>query len=123
MVIGSDNSKLEQFGVRPGAVIFTCAAFFFAILLAQNALRDELKWYGIAYMETLHVITYFAILFVSLNAVILVAFPNLGFLRRDNVWIEAFYCASHRGHSSADHPENSLAFRRSLAAFSRFGPA
>jgi hypothetical protein len=27
MVIGSDAKRLEQFGVRPGAVIFTCAAF------------------------------------------------------------------------------------------------
>ena len=27
MVIGRDNKRLEQFGVRPGAVLFTCAAF------------------------------------------------------------------------------------------------
>ncbi len=92
MVIGTDNKRLEQFGVRPGAVIFTCAAFLFAVLLAQNALRDEIKWYGIVYLETVHVLTYFAILAVALNSVALVAFPQLGLFREnDNAWVEIFY--------------------------------
>lgn len=91
MVIGSDEKRLEQFGVRPGAVIFTCAAFFFAILVAQNALREELKWYGIVYLETLYIITYIVILLVSINAVVLVAFPNVRVLRRDNQYIELLY--------------------------------
>src|SRR5215212_9808087 len=46
MVIGRDSTRLELFGVRPGAVIFTCAAFFFAVLFAQNSLRGELQAYG-----------------------------------------------------------------------------
>lgn len=91
LVIGTDHERLEQFGVRPGAVIFTCAAFFFAILVAQNALRDEIKWYGIVYLETAHVLTYFVILAVAGNSVALVAFPNLGLFRSDNIWVEVFY--------------------------------
>ena len=95
MVIGTDNKRLEQFGVRPGAVIFTCAAFFFAILVAQNALRDEIKWYGIVYLETVHVLTYLVILAVALNSVALVAFPQLGLFRdNDNAWVEIFYWPS-----------------------------
>lgn len=91
MVIGSDSKRLEQFGVRPGAVIFTCAAFFFAILLAQNALRDEVKWYGVVYLETLHVLTYFVILAVAANSVALVAFPDIGLFKEDNLWVEVLY--------------------------------
>jgi len=92
MVIGTDNKRLEQFGVRPGAVIFTCAAFFFAILIAENALRDEVKWYGIVYLETVHVLTYFVILAVAANSVSLVAFPNLHLFKdNDNLWVEVFY--------------------------------
>lgn len=91
MVIATDSKLLEQFGVRPGAVIFTCAAFFFAILLAQNALRDEVKWFGIVYLETLHVLTYFVILSVAANSVALVAFPDLDLFRRENLWVKVFY--------------------------------
>jgi hypothetical protein len=94
MVIGSDSKRLEQFGVRPGAVIFTCAAFFFAILVAENALRDDLKWYGIVYIEYLHILTYFVILAVAANSVALVAFPNLGLFKQDNLWVEVFYWPS-----------------------------
>lgn len=90
-VIGRNTQRLEQFGVRPGAVIFTCAAFFFAILVAQNALRDEIKWYGIAYLETLHILTYLIILAVAANSVALVAFPDIGLFRSDNVWVELLY--------------------------------
>jgi hypothetical protein len=91
MVIGSDSKRLEQFGVRPGAVIFTCAAFFFAVLIAENALRDDLKWYGIVYLEYLHILTYFVILAVAANSVALVAFPSLGLFKQDNLWVEVFY--------------------------------
>lgn len=91
MVIGSDSKRLEQFGVRPGAVIFTCAAFFFAILVAENALRDEVKWYGIVYLETVHILTYVVISAVAANSVSLVAFPDIGLFRSDNLWVELVY--------------------------------
>lgn len=92
LVIGSDNKRLEQFGVRPGAVIFTCAAFFFAVLVAQNALRDEVKAGGIVYLETVHLLTYLVILGVAINSVLLVALPNLGLFRdNDNMWVEVLY--------------------------------
>jgi hypothetical protein len=92
MVIGTDSTRLEQFGVRPGAVIFTCAAFFFAVLIAQNSLRDEVKAYGLVYLESLHILTYFVILAVATNSVLLVAKPNLGLFRdNDNMWVEVSY--------------------------------
>jgi hypothetical protein len=91
MVIGRDNQRLEQFGVRPGAVLFTCAAFVFAVLVAQNALRDEVQWQGIVYLEFLHVISYFVILGVAANSVLLVAKPDFALFHRGNTMIRLLY--------------------------------
>ena len=92
MVIGRNQERLEKFGVRPGAVIFTCAAFFFAVLFAQNSLRAELQAHGFVYLEVLHLLTYFAILTVAMNSVLLVARPDLKLFREyDNMWAEVLY--------------------------------
>jgi hypothetical protein len=92
VVIGRDSKRLELFGVRPGAVIFTCAAFFFAVLVAQNSLRAELQATGFVYLESLYLLTYFVILAVAINSVLLVAQPNLRLFREyDNIWAEVFY--------------------------------
>lgn len=92
VVIGRDSKRLELFGVRPGAVIFTCAAFFFAVLVAQNALRAELEATGFVYLESLYLLTYVVILAVAINSVLLVAQPNLRLFREyDNIWAEVFY--------------------------------
>jgi hypothetical protein len=92
MVIGTDRNRLEQFGVRPGGVIFTCATFFFAVLIAQNSLRGEVQAGGLVYLESLYILTYFVILAVAINSVLLVARPNLKlFHRYDNLWAEILY--------------------------------
>ena len=91
MVIGRDNKRLEQFGVRPGAVLFTCAAFVFAVLIAQNALRDEVEWHGVVYLEFLHIITYFVILGVAANSVLLVAKPDYAVFHRGNTMVRLLY--------------------------------
>jgi hypothetical protein len=92
MVIGRNRERLEKFDVRPGAVIFTCAAFFFAVLLAQNSLRAELQAYGFVYLESFYILTYFVILAVAINSVLLVARPDLRLFREhDNMWAEVSY--------------------------------
>jgi hypothetical protein len=92
VVIGTKEKRLEQFGVRPGAVIFTCAAFFFATLVAHNSLRGDLRAYGLVYLESLYILTYFVILAVGINSVLLVAKPNLKLFREyDNLWTEVVY--------------------------------
>jgi hypothetical protein len=92
MVIGRNQERLEKFGVRPGAVIFTCAAFFFAVLFAQNSLRAELQTYGFVYLESLYILTYVVILAVAINSVLLVARPDLRLFREyDNMWAEVLY--------------------------------
>lgn len=92
VVIGTKEERLEQFGVRPGAVIFTCAAFFFATLVAHNSLRGDLQAYGLVYLESLYILTYFVILAVAINSVLLVAKPNLKLFRDyDNLWAEVLY--------------------------------
>jgi hypothetical protein len=92
MVIGTDSRRMEKLGVRPGAVIFTCAAFFFAVLVAQHSLRDEVKAYGLVYLESLHILAYAVILAVATNSVLLVAKPDLPLFRdNDNMWVEVSY--------------------------------
>ena len=92
VVIGTNRDRLEQFGVRPGGVIFTCAAFFFATLVAHNSLRGDLQAYGLVYLEGLYILTYLVILAVAINSVLLVAKPNLKLFRDyDNMWSEVLY--------------------------------
>jgi hypothetical protein len=92
MVIGRNQERLEKFGVRPGAVIFTCAAFFFAVLFAQNSLRTALQASGFVYLESLYLLSYLAILAVAINSVLLVARPDLRLFREhDNMWAEVSY--------------------------------
>ena len=91
MVIGRNSKRLEQFGVRPGAVLFTCAAYIFAVLIAQNGLRNEVRWPSLVYLEGLHVITYFAIVAVAMNSVLLVAKPELGLFKHGNAWVRILY--------------------------------
>ena len=92
MVIGRNQERLEKFGVRPGAVIFTCAAFFFAVLVAQNSLRTALQASGFVYLESLYLLSYLAILAVAINSVLLVARPDLRLFREhDNMWAEVSY--------------------------------
>jgi hypothetical protein len=82
----------ETHAVRPGAVVFTGAAFFFAILVGHNSLRDEVKAPGFMYIESLYIITYFVILAVAFNSVLLVARPNLRLFRDyDNLWVRVLY--------------------------------
>jgi hypothetical protein len=91
MVIGRDSKRLEQFGVRPGAVLFTCAAYVFAVLIAQNGLRNEIRWPSLVYLEGLHVLTYLVIVAVALNSVLLVAKPELGLFKHGNAWARILY--------------------------------
>jgi hypothetical protein len=92
MVIGTNRERLDKFGVRPGGVIFTCAAFCFAVLLAQNSLRNELEAGGLVYFESLYILTYLVILAVAVNSVLLVAYPNSKLFREhDNLLAKVVY--------------------------------
>jgi hypothetical protein len=92
MVIGTKKERLEDFGVRPGGVIFTCAAFFFAVLVAHNSLRQDVSAQGLVYLESLYILTYLVILAVALNSVLLVAHSNLKLFREhDNLWAKVAY--------------------------------
>lgn len=91
MVIGRNSRRLDQFGVKPGAVLFTCAAYIFAVLISQTGLRNEVRWPSLVYLEGLHVITYFAIVAVAMNSVLLVAKPDLGLFTYGNAWARILY--------------------------------
>jgi hypothetical protein len=92
MVIGRDRERLDLFGVKPGGIIFSCAAFFFAVLVAHNSLRGDVQAYGLVYLESLYILTYFVILAVAVNSVLLVSHPNHKLFRDyDNLWAEVSY--------------------------------
>jgi hypothetical protein len=92
LMISGESKRRERFGVRPGEVIFTGAAFFFAVLIAQISLRDEVKASGLVYIETLYIVTYFIILGVAVNSVLLVGRPNfILFRHHDNMWVRVLY--------------------------------
>jgi hypothetical protein len=92
MVIGRDRERLDLFGVKPGGIIFTCAAYFFAVLVAHNAVRGDLQAHGLVYLESLYFLTYFVILAVAINSVLLVSHPNHKLFRDyDNLWAEVLY--------------------------------
>ena len=59
--------------------------------MAQNSLRDEVKWYAVVYLETVYVLTYFVILAVAANSIALVAAPDWGLFQQDNLWVEVLY--------------------------------
>jgi hypothetical protein len=91
-VLSRNLERLDDFGVRPGAVVFTGAALFFAVLVGHNSLRDEVKAPGLIYIESLYIMTYFVILAVAFNSVLLVGRPNLRLFRDyDNLWVRVLY--------------------------------
>jgi hypothetical protein len=91
MVIGRDTGRLEKFGIRPGAVIFTCAALFLTVLVVHNALRDSIDAPGLVYLEVVPLLTYLAIFTVALNSVLLVANPDNRLFRHDNLLVEVAF--------------------------------
>ena len=96
MVIGT---KKAAGAVRraPGRGHFHLRGILFATLVAHNSLRGDLRAYGLVYLESLYILTYFVILAVAINSVLLVAKPNLKLFRDyDNPWDRGFvgprYC-------------------------------
>ncbi len=92
-VLGKDRERLEDFGVRPGAVLFTCTALFLSVLVIHNDLRNRLEASSIVYSEAIYLLLYVVILGVAANSVLLVAKPDLTLFRKhENLWaIVAFW--------------------------------
>ena len=63
----------------------------YALELARRSL-GHVQATGFVYLESLYLLTYFVILAVAINSVLLVAQPNLRLFREyDNIWAEVFY--------------------------------
>jgi len=86
-VLGKDRERLEDFGIRPGAVLFTCTALILSVLVIHNDLRNRLEASTIVYAEAIYLLLYVAILAVAANSVLLVARPDLALFRKhENLW-------------------------------------
>lgn len=64
----SDQDKVSVSGFSTLGVLETCGAFFFAIILVHIDMRTTLNTDIITYLECLHLILYFILLLVALDA-------------------------------------------------------
>lgn len=67
MLATTDQERAGELGFEAMTMITTCSALFFAILLAQIKLRNDLSTPGVIYLEYFYYVTYFLILMVSIN--------------------------------------------------------
>ncbi len=68
MTFTKDDSMRKSFGLSGLGVLGVVISFFFATLLAQINLRQELDADGFIFLENFHFITYFILLWLGINA-------------------------------------------------------
>lgn len=67
-----DDKKREIYNFRYMEILTHCAALFFVVLLAHIHLREVFAGIGIVYIEYIYVITYLCIIYVTVNAFLVV---------------------------------------------------
>ena len=67
-----DEAKREIYNFRFLEILTQCGALFFVILLAHIHLREVLAGVGIVYLEYMYVIAYLCIVYVAVNAFLVV---------------------------------------------------
>lgn len=67
-----DEAKREIYNFRFLEILTQCGALFFVILLAHIHLREVLAGVGIVYLEYMYVIAYICIVYVAVNAFLVV---------------------------------------------------
>ncbi|GAB4519661.1 MAG: hypothetical protein Tsb0020_38240 [Haliangiales bacterium] len=92
MIVTSSEKRAGVFGFSTSGSIGTTSALFFVVMLAHIQLRQQFAGAGIVYLEWFYLITYIAILLVSLDIYIFTAGSNSGWLRlvfyRDNLVVK-----------------------------------
>lgn len=67
LTITHQSDRAERFGFSAAAVLGTCSALFFVVLLAHVQVRARFEASGLVYIEYFYVIMYFMILAVAAN--------------------------------------------------------
>lgn len=63
-----DEQKREIFSFHYLDVLTASAALFFVVILAHSYLRETMSWSGFVYFEYLYVITYAAVVYMTINS-------------------------------------------------------
>ena len=92
VVIGTKQQAAGAIRRAPGRGHFHLRGILLCHPCGAQLATRRLEAYGLVYLESLYILTYFVILAVAINSVLLVAQPNLKLFRDyDNLWAEVFY--------------------------------
>lgn len=92
LFFSGSKEQRGEFGLTWTGVIGTWSAFFFATLVAQGALRTQVRADGFVYLETLHILLYPLILTVAALTTLLVAAPRFHAIQYDdNLYAKLLY--------------------------------
>lgn len=93
LIISTRNDKkVRLYGFSSAIVLTYCAALFFVLIVSHASLRDKLAATGVIYFEYFYFVMYFALLGVSINAIILASCTKNKFVNhRDNLIVKLLY--------------------------------
>lgn len=84
LFFSADKERRGEFGLSWTGVIGTWSAFFFATLVAQGALRGQVRSDSFVYLESLHILLYPLIVAVAAMTTLLVAAPRFHAIQYDD---------------------------------------
>lgn len=92
ITMSTNNDRKEFLGFNAAGVIASCSALFFVALIAHVQMRNELAANSVVYLEYFYLITYFIILLITTNAVLLSLRVQLKFIQfHDNLLPKLMY--------------------------------
>ncbi len=87
-----ESSRINLLGFNASAVLASSSALFFVVLISHIDLRGSLADNHIFYMEYFYVVTYIALLAISINSILFSWGVNIPFVQfRDNLLPKLFY--------------------------------
>ena len=92
LFFSQDHERRGAFGLSWNGMIGLLSGSFFATLVAQAGLRNQIRSDGFVYLESLHILLYPTILCVAIMTTLLVALPDKRWLHhRDNLLPKILY--------------------------------
>ena len=87
-----ESGKIELLGFNASTILASSSALFFVVLISHIDLRGSLAANNIFYMEYFYIMTYVAILAISVNSILFSWGTNIPFVQfRDNLLPKLFY--------------------------------
>jgi hypothetical protein len=92
ITISPSPDKDDKFGANPFAILGTCSALFFIVLLSHIQLRQQLAVADIMYLEYFYFVMYISILWVSISAFLIVSHVPITFIHhRDGILAKTLF--------------------------------